>query len=33
MVTDIPRMSLKLRNEARRFITLIDAMYENKARV
>ncbi|RKP09274.1 AFG1-like ATPase-domain-containing protein, partial [Thamnocephalis sphaerospora] len=29
-VTDIPRMSLQLRNEARRFITMLDAMYENK---
>ncbi|KAJ1921699.1 ATPase [Mycoemilia scoparia] len=28
-VTDVPIMGMKDRNEARRFITLIDAMYEN----
>ncbi|KAI9591497.1 AFG1-like ATPase-domain-containing protein [Syncephalis fuscata] len=32
-VTDIPRMSLTRRNEARRFITLLDAMYENKTKL
>ncbi|CAG8509882.1 5709_t:CDS:2 [Scutellospora calospora] len=30
ILTDIPRMSLKLKNEARRFITLIDALYDTK---
>ncbi|CAG8579024.1 4873_t:CDS:2 [Gigaspora rosea] len=30
ILTDVPRMSLKLKNEARRFITLIDAMYDTK---
>ncbi|KAI8816865.1 AFG1-like ATPase-domain-containing protein [Fimicolochytrium jonesii] len=33
LITDIPRMSMAHRNEARRFITLIDAMYENKTRL
>ncbi|KAI8056562.1 AFG1-like ATPase-domain-containing protein [Syncephalis plumigaleata] len=32
-ITEIPRMSLTLRNEARRFITLLDAMYENKTKL
>ncbi|KAJ3417313.1 hypothetical protein HDV05_005769 [Chytridiales sp. JEL 0842] len=32
IVTDVPRMSLFQRNEARRFITLIDAIYENKVK-
>ncbi|KAI8806287.1 AFG1-like ATPase-domain-containing protein [Cladochytrium replicatum] len=30
MVTDVPTMTLTQRNEARRFITLIDALYENR---
>jgi protein AFG1 len=30
ILTDIPRLTLKYRNEARRFITLIDTLYENK---
>jgi protein AFG1 len=30
ILTDVPRMNLFQRNEARRFITLIDAIYENK---
>lgn len=30
ILTDIPRMTMKHRAEARRFITLIDAMYESK---
>ncbi|KAI8925542.1 AFG1-like ATPase-domain-containing protein [Entophlyctis helioformis] len=33
LLTDIPGMTLAHRNEARRFITLIDAMYENKIRL
>lgn len=33
MVTDIPRMTLDHRNEARRFITFIDTMYENKTKL
>lgn len=28
VLTDIPRMTLRHRNEARRFITLVDALYE-----
>ncbi|CAI2165660.1 20488_t:CDS:2 [Funneliformis geosporum] len=31
LLTDIPQMNLVLKNEARRFITLIDALYDNKA--
>ncbi|RUP47337.1 ATPase [Jimgerdemannia flammicorona] len=31
VLTDIPRMTLKHRNEARRFITLVDALYEAHA--
>lgn len=31
IITDIPQMNLGLRNEARRFITLIDALYDTKA--
>ncbi|ORY50718.1 AFG1-like ATPase [Rhizoclosmatium globosum] len=30
VLTDVPKMTLTQRNEARRFITLIDAIYENK---
>ncbi|KAI8813510.1 AFG1-like ATPase-domain-containing protein [Cladochytrium replicatum] len=30
MVTDVPTMTLTQRNEARRFITLLDALYENR---
>ncbi|KAJ3016186.1 Lactation elevated protein 1 [Thoreauomyces humboldtii] len=33
LLTDIPRMTLDHRNEARRFITFIDAMYENKTKL
>lgn len=33
ILTDIPRMSLEHRNEARRFITLIDTLYENKIKL
>lgn len=33
ILTDIPKMQLKHRNEARRFITLIDALYENKIKL
>ncbi|KAJ3237185.1 hypothetical protein HDU78_004209 [Chytriomyces hyalinus] len=33
ILTDVPKMSLTQRNEARRFITLIDALYENKAKM
>ncbi|KAJ3225807.1 hypothetical protein HDU81_007657 [Chytriomyces hyalinus] len=33
ILTDVPKMSLTQRNEARRFITLIDALYENKAKL
>ncbi|KNC98415.1 uncharacterized protein SPPG_06119 [Spizellomyces punctatus DAOM BR117] len=33
ILTDIPRMTLDHRNEARRFITFIDTMYENKTRL
>ncbi|KAK9693571.1 ATPase [Basidiobolus ranarum] len=30
VLTDIPKMNLSRRNEARRFITLLDALYENQ---
>jgi peroxisome-assembly ATPase len=30
ILKDVPRMSYTQRNEARRFITLIDAIYDNK---
>lgn len=33
VITDIPRMTMKHRAEARRFITLIDAMYESKTKL
>jgi protein AFG1 len=33
IITDIPRMSMKHRAQARRFITLIDAMYESKTKL
>ncbi|TPX55235.1 hypothetical protein PhCBS80983_g05500 [Powellomyces hirtus] len=33
VLTDIPRMTLIHRNEARRFITFIDTMYENKTKL
>ncbi|KAI9340389.1 AFG1-like ATPase-domain-containing protein [Zopfochytrium polystomum] len=33
VLTDVPRMTLFQRNEARRFITLIDALYDNKVKL
>jgi protein AFG1 len=33
ILTDIPKMQLKHKNEARRFITLIDTLYENKIKL
>ncbi|CAA9994476.1 unnamed protein product [Nesidiocoris tenuis] len=33
MIRDVPQLSLKLRSETRRFITLIDTLYDNRARV
>jgi cell division protein ZapE len=30
IVTDIPRLTAEKRNEAKRFVTLIDALYEHK---
>ncbi|KAJ3103942.1 hypothetical protein HDU97_009754 [Phlyctochytrium planicorne] len=33
VLTDVPKLSFSLRNEARRFITLIDALYENKIKL
>ncbi|KAJ3093568.1 hypothetical protein HK100_006544 [Physocladia obscura] len=33
VLTDVPRMSMLQRNEARRFITLIDALYDNKVKL
>ncbi|KAJ3043698.1 hypothetical protein HDV00_004471 [Rhizophlyctis rosea] len=33
ILTDVPKMSLDERNEARRFITLVDAAYENKVKL
>ncbi|KAJ3290653.1 hypothetical protein HK104_006613 [Borealophlyctis nickersoniae] len=33
VLTDVPKMSLAQRNEARRFITLIDALYDSKTKL
>ena len=33
MIDDIPAMDESMRNETRRFITLIDALYENRTRI
>ncbi|XP_069705528.1 putative ATPase N2B [Periplaneta americana] len=33
IIRDIPQMSLKIKSQARRFITLIDTFYDNKVRV
>lgn len=33
LLEEIPRMSLTTRNEARRFITLIDALYDSKVKL
>ncbi|KAI8855187.1 AFG1-like ATPase-domain-containing protein [Chytridium lagenaria] len=33
ILTNVPKMSFTQRNEARRFITLIDALYENKVKL
>ncbi|XP_066902446.1 putative ATPase N2B isoform X2 [Halyomorpha halys] len=33
LIRDVPELSLKLRSETRRFITLIDTFYDNKVRV
>lgn len=33
IIRDVPQLSLKIRSQARRFITLIDALYDNKVRV
>ncbi|EGF83349.1 hypothetical protein BATDEDRAFT_1820, partial [Batrachochytrium dendrobatidis JAM81] len=33
LLTDVPAMTLAHRNEARRFITLLDAMYENRIKL
>lgn len=32
-ITHIPKLTFQYRNEARRFITLLDALYENKVRI
>ncbi|KAJ3210645.1 hypothetical protein HK099_008195, partial [Clydaea vesicula] len=33
VLTDVPKLTLSQKNEARRFITLIDALYENKVKL
>ncbi|KAL1131770.1 hypothetical protein AAG570_011383 [Ranatra chinensis] len=33
LIRDVPELSLKLRSETRRFITLIDTFYDNKVRI
>jgi protein AFG1 len=33
ILTDVPVLTLRLKNEARRFITLLDALYESKCRL
>ncbi len=33
LIDDIPKMGPELRNEAKRFVTLIDALYENKVKL
>ncbi|XP_014251142.1 putative ATPase N2B isoform X2 [Cimex lectularius] len=33
LIKDIPQLSLKLKSETRRFITLIDTLYDNRVRV
>lgn len=33
IIRDVPQMSLKMRSQARRFITLIDALYDNRIKV
>jgi protein AFG1 len=33
ILTDVPKMQLKHKNEAKRFITLIDTLYENKIKL
>lgn len=33
LIRDVPQMSLRIKSQARRFITLIDTLYDNKVRV
>lgn len=33
IIRDVPRLSLKIKSQTRRFITLIDALYDNRVRV
>lgn len=33
IIRDIPRLNLKLKSQTRRFITLIDSLYDNRIRV
>jgi len=33
ILTDIPKMTREKRNEAKRFVTLIDALYENRTKL
>ena len=33
MLTGIPKLSAEKRNEAKRFVTLIDALYEHKVKL
>lgn len=33
IIKDVPQLNLSLKSQARRFITLIDTLYDNKVRV
>lgn len=33
LIRDVPQLNLRLKSQARRFITLIDTLYDNRVRV